>query len=80
MKYQTIADHWRKQQIDPTRASTGVVLIWDGEVYGWKNSLRNAGHERPNAVAVDTDGHVFVAEGGDDQDGAKCWVSKPPHP
>ncbi|MHC8347730.1 antirestriction protein ArdR [Pseudomonas sp. RT6P73] len=52
----------------------GVVLVWDGQVYGWKNCLRDAIHERPGAYAVDEDGHVFVAEGGDEYNGAKCWV------
>jgi hypothetical protein len=31
----------------------GVVLVWEGVVYGWKNSLRDAIHERPGAYAVD---------------------------
>ena len=52
----------------------GVVLVWQGEVYGWKNRLRDAVHERPGAYAIDESGHVFIAEGGDDQNGAKCWV------
>lgn len=52
----------------------GVVLVWDGAVYGWKNSLRDAVHERPGVYAVDEAGHVFIAEGGDDYNGAKCWV------
>lgn len=52
----------------------GVVLVWQGEVYGWKNCLRDAVHERPGAYAVDDAGHVFIAEGGGDQNGAKCWV------
>jgi hypothetical protein len=51
------------------------VLIWQGNVYGWKNSLRDAAHERPNAIAVDEQGNVFIAEGGNDYDGAKCWVA-----
>ncbi|MDI2145036.1 antirestriction protein ArdR [Pseudomonas sp. ITA] len=52
----------------------GVVLVWQGEVYGWKNCLRDAVHERPGAYAIDEYGHVFIAEGGDDQNGARCWV------
>jgi hypothetical protein len=53
----------------------GVVLVWHGEVYGWKDCLRNANHERPGVYAIDEAGHVFIAEGGDDQNGAKCWVA-----
>lgn len=69
-----IAQKWRAESHSPS----GVVLIFEGAVYGWKNSLRDAGHEQPNAFAVDADGHVFVAEGGNSYDGAKCWsVYKP---
>lgn len=53
--------------------SEGVVLVWEGLVYGWKDCLRDPGHERPGAFAIDADGHVFVAEGGDDDAGAKVW-------
>jgi len=69
-----IATEWRKQQTEQ-RATTGVVLIWDSEVYGWKNVLRDPSHEQPGAVGVDMDGNVFRAEGGDSYSGAKCWVA-----
>ena len=56
----------------------GVVLLWGGTAYGWKNALRDAGHERPGALAVDVDGHVFQAQGGDDFLAAlafsTCWA------
>ena len=74
MDYSAIAAKWRQEQPEP-RAMTGVVLIWEGEVYGWKNTLRDAAHEQPGAVAVDPDGNVFKAEGGDAYNGAKCWVA-----
>ncbi|EPJ6132876.1 hypothetical protein [Citrobacter freundii] len=32
-------------------------------------------HERPGVIAVDVDENVFIAEGGNDYDGAKCWVA-----
>ncbi|CZZ74664.1 antirestriction protein ArdR [Enterobacter hormaechei] len=67
-----IAAHWRQvNQENPG----GVVLIWQGAVYGWKNELRDPQHEQPGAVAVDETGCVFVAEGGNEYDGAKCWVA-----
>lgn len=28
--------------------------------------------------AADENGHVFIAEGGDDYNGAKCWVAVDP--
>lgn len=67
----TTAIGWRAANQD---RRSGVVLVWQGEVYGWKNSLRDAVHERPGVYAVDEQGHVFIAEGGDDYNGAKCWV------
>lgn len=66
------AAEWRKR--NPERRE-GVVLIWQGSVYGWKNCLRDAAHEQPGAYAVDEAGHVFIAEGGNEYDGAKCWVA-----
>lgn len=71
----TTATQWRT---DHQKNNEGVVLIWQGAVYGWKNSLRDAAHERPGVYAVDEAGHVFIAEGGDDYNGAKCWVTVVP--
>lgn len=51
----------------------GIVLVWAGQVYGWKNALRDPQHERPGVMAVDADGVVWLAVGGNDQDGAKAW-------
>ncbi|HHM8127001.1 TPA: antirestriction protein ArdR [Pseudomonas aeruginosa] len=56
----------------------GVVLLWQSQVYGWKNCLRDASHERPGVYAVDEAGHIFIAEGGDEYNGAKCWVAVGP--
>lgn len=56
----------------------GVVLVWEGEVYGWKNDLRDPASERPGAYAVDKVGLVFKAEGGNDYDGAESWVAVDP--
>ena len=74
--YTEIAAKWRDAQAQTdNRAKTGVVLIWRGEVYGWKNVLRDAASEQPGAIAVDTKGHVFIAEGGDAYNGADGWVA-----
>ncbi|HCN5947583.1 TPA: antirestriction protein ArdR [Escherichia coli] len=74
MNYLTIAKKWRNTQNEPHTIS-GIVLIWEGQVYGWKDSLRDPNHERPNAIAVDENGRVFRAEGGNDYDGAERWAS-----
>ena len=82
---QQIAVAWRATQPEPRRSS-GVVLVWDGQVYGWKDALREPQHERPGAVAVDVNGRVWIAEGGNDANGAKQWLPEPhplgsaPHP
>jgi len=69
------AMEWRKsdQANDISRVS-GVVLVYDGEAYGWKSQLRDPSHERPGAMAVDVVLGVWVAEGGNPQDGAERWV------
>lgn len=56
----------------------GVVLVWEGTVYGWKNELRDPASERPGAYAVDKTGLVFRAEGGDNYNGAKAWIAVDP--
>ncbi|MCO8166220.1 antirestriction protein ArdR [Pseudomonas sp. 21LCFQ02] len=53
--------------------SGGVVLLWQGVVYGWKDSLRDPGDERPGAFAVAEDGQIYVAEGGEKSNGAQRW-------
>lgn len=71
-KIRATAREYRKD--NPEREG-GVVLVWQGKAYGWKNCLRDAGHEQPGAYAVDLEGHVFAAEGGDAYNGAKAWVA-----
>lgn len=63
---------WRAAQPDH-RMTGGVVLVWDGEVYGWKDRLRDPQHERPGVLAVDVRGRVWQAVGGTYQGGAKAW-------
>ncbi|ELQ6863808.1 antirestriction protein ArdR [Salmonella enterica] len=73
MDYVDIAQRWRTQNV--VHADSGIVMIWAGQVYGWKNCLRDTQHERPGGVAVDVDENVFIAEGGNDYDDARCWVA-----
>lgn len=67
-----IAQKWREANQE---YKGGVVLVWQGNAYGWKDKLRDPAHEKPGAFAVDSEGHVFIAEGGNEYDGAKCWVA-----
>ena len=57
----------------------GIVLVYAGQAYGWKNELRDPQSERPGALAISADGRVWLAMGGNDQDGAKSW-EKAQHP
>lgn len=70
-KILSAAIKWREEH--PEHVS-GVVLVWNNEAYGWKDKLRNPEHEQPGAYAVDDENRVFIATGGNDYDGAKCWV------
>ncbi|MEY2151134.1 hypothetical protein AB7849_09465 [Rhodanobacter sp. 115] len=73
MTPQEIAAGWRATQDDTTRTS-GVVLIWNDRVTDWKDCLCDPHQNVPGVQAVDPDGHVFVAEGGNDYDGAERWA------
>lgn len=48
MDHVGIAKVWRQRNQE--HADSGVVLIWDGEAYGWKNVLRDPQHERPEQL------------------------------
>ena len=64
------AHRWRTSNPE---CKGGVVLIWQGKAYGWKDSLRDPWQEKPGAFAVDLAGLVFTAQGGSVFDGAKSW-------
>lgn len=71
---QEIAAQYRELNADDQhRCCTGVVLIHAGTAYGWKDTLRNPEHEMPGNVAVDAEGRVYRACGGNDYDGAERW-------
>lgn len=60
---------WRKEY----QKSAGVVLIYQGEIYGWKNELRDPQHECPGTLAIDEQGRIWKATGGNNACGAKEW-------
>jgi hypothetical protein len=51
----------------------GVVVIFEGEVAGWMDTLRDPNHWMPGCIAVDVDGNTWLATGGNDYDGATHW-------
>ena len=50
--------------------ASGIVFIWEGEAYAWRDKIRDASTEKPGVIAVDTQGRVYEAQGGNDYDGA----------
>lgn len=71
---QAVAKEWRENSGSDQQKTSGVVLIWANEVYGWKNELRDPNQERPGAYAVLPDGTVYKAIGGNDYDGAEHFM------
>jgi len=66
-----VAEAWR---FEHGKADDGVVLVYDGAAYGWKDCLRDPQHERPGAMAIDAAGSAWFADGGNDYDGAERWL------
>lgn len=69
MDIREIAKHYRAT----TGRTNGLILIYQGKAYGWRDCLRDPQTERPKAIAVDPEGRLFVATGGDDYQGAESW-------
>lgn len=69
--YTQIANTYRNE----TGRRGGVVVIYDGQVSGWMNELRDPQHWCPGCIAVDQDGNQWQAVGGNDYDGANEWKS-----
>jgi hypothetical protein len=51
----------------------GVVIIFNAEVGGWMNELRDPQRWVPGCIAIDIDGNEWRATGGNDYDGAARW-------
>ncbi len=52
----------------------GVVLVYNGDIAGWMDKLRDPGHWCPGCLAFSERGGVWRAEGGNDYEGAHVWV------
>lgn len=57
---------WQERPLWLLAAGTGLAPLW--------GVLRDPQHERPGAIAVDPDGKAWIAEGGNDYDGAERWT------
>lgn len=56
-------------------ADSGVVIFHNDEIQGWCIDLLNPEAWTPGCIAMDFDGNVFIATGGDDYNGAEEWLS-----
>lgn len=54
----------------------GWVLLCDGVVTGWKRELKNPETEIPGSLAINEKGEVFIATGGDENQGATGWIKQ----
>ena len=69
-----LANTWRMK--NSYSGKGGVVVIFDNEVQGWVNMLRNPEHWQPGCLAVTEDGYIYEAVDGNEHDGAKRWLVK----
>lgn len=71
-----LAASWRKENpLAIGAVGKGVVVIFEGEVAGWVDEVRNPEAWRPGCVAIGPDGRYrYVAVGGNDYDGAREWA------
>jgi hypothetical protein len=76
----SISRQWRQENGYQGRG--GVVVLFDGEVQGWCNHLRDPDHWRPGCIAIDESGQHWEAVGGNHFYGARDWrilEEKPEH-
>jgi hypothetical protein len=66
-----ISTQWRQE--NGYQGQGGVVVLFDGEVQGWCNQLRDPDHWRPGCIAVDESGQHWEAVGGNSVNGAIDW-------
>ncbi len=64
-------DQWRATNGYADKA--GVVIIFYDNVQGWVNELRDPEHWQPGCIAIDICGNKWIANGGNNSEGAKSW-------
>lgn len=52
----------------------GVVVLFNGQVAGWMDKLRDPQGWEPGCVALDDFGNAWEAIGGDSYNGAEDWI------
>lgn len=67
-----LATEYRKQT--DSIGAGGVVVVYEGEVAGWIDTLRDPQSWQPGCLAIDEAGNTWRAEGGSEYDGAEDWI------
>lgn len=62
-------EKWRQENERPT----GAVVVYEGEIAGWMDSVRDPNHWCPGCLAFGSNGGIWRAVGGDDYNGARGW-------
>ncbi|MDR8093300.1 hypothetical protein KPB05_38235 [Burkholderia gladioli] len=70
-----IDDACRYRQQKGLVGKGGVVVLFQGEVQGRVNRLRNPDHWQPGCIAVDERGHMWTTIAGSERDGALMWLA-----
>ena len=76
-KIQAQAAQWRTEEGYTDKGGVGV--IFNGEVQGWVDELRDPHHWVAGCIAIDTDGNEYIALLGTEYDGADRWMKMLDH-
>ncbi|MFZ6774552.1 hypothetical protein ACO0LB_17755 [Undibacterium sp. SXout7W] len=68
-----LARIWREQNGYTGRA--GVIVLFQGNVQGWVNTLRNPEHWQPGCIAVNEEGPSWTTMAGSERNGALMWMA-----
>ncbi|MGF6781630.1 hypothetical protein [Paraburkholderia sp. GAS334] len=55
-----------------------MIVLFDGAVQSWVNTLRNPNHWQPGCIAIDEQGRTWTAIAGNQGDGALMWLPNDP--
>jgi hypothetical protein len=67
----TLAQMFRKgRDLHPTE---GWVIFYSGKPFGWNATLNPANEYRPGCLAINANGELRMASGGNNENGAERW-------
>lgn len=72
-RIKAMAAEWRQERGYADKG--GVVVIYQNQVCGWVNELRDPSSWQPGCIATDSAGNQWQAVGGNEYDGATEWQS-----